>query len=144
MVRRKSLVLPVPSAHRATQLRHIVQSPAVVSASSHNITIAFRSSSMVDLQFFLSLPFLFSFWHPFHRLTSESLLLFQTFENLPKQNSSTYSFSPLLPWIVMTSSPSKTPICPALFSQRYVEAHFACYVFYMFSELLHSTPSFME
>jgi len=50
------LVLLMPSAHRATQLSHIVLSPEVFSASSHDIPITFRSSSMVALQFFQDLP----------------------------------------------------------------------------------------
>jgi len=56
-------------------LRHNVLSP-VFSAFSHEIHIPFRSSSMVALQLFQGLPlfYLFSFWRPFHRLRSESVV----------------------------------------------------------------------
>jgi len=46
-----TLVLPVPSAHRVTHLCHIILSPEVISASSHDIPVTF---------FWVSLFYLFS------------------------------------------------------------------------------------
>ena len=42
--------------HRATQLLHIVLSPADASASSHDILMVFKTSTIVEFQFFRGLP----------------------------------------------------------------------------------------